>query len=238
MLPCLMGFPQTVTLTFTGRDADNHFIPLNRVVIGNVTRGWQETIYYPDTVLIIGATGIEENAAREGLVLFQNNPNPFDGVTSAALSTSEAGEVTMELSDVNGRMLVSQKFGAVQPGVHQFDLTVSSPGTCILTARQNGRTSAIKMVNKGRGAANRVEYAGVSETKPEKSQGIGSKGSTNNPFNMGDQMVYIGYANVNGTEYVSQIIQHNQIVSESFVLNFNVAALQVMACETGAKYRM
>ena len=30
VLSCVVGFAQTVTLTFTGRDADNHFIAFDR----------------------------------------------------------------------------------------------------------------------------------------------------------------------------------------------------------------
>ena len=222
-------FAQTVTLTFTGRDANNHFIPFDRVEIGNVTRSWQETIYYPDTVIVMGGTGIEENVFTKGFALAQNNPNPFDVTTNATLTTSEAGEVTMEMLDMNGRMVASQKFGNIQAGVHQFTLTVAVPGTYILTARQNGKTSSIKMVNTGEGAINRVEYAGVSGILQRKSD---PKGIITSLFNLGDEMVYIGYVNINGTEYTSQTIHKNQIVSENFILNFNVTAPTGLATVT------
>ena len=235
VLSCVMGFAQTVTLTFTGRDADNHFIPFNRVLVANVTQGWQETLYYPDTILVMGGTGIEENAITKSFALAQNNPNPFEVTTKATLTTSEAGEVTMEMLDMNGRMVASQKFAAIQAGVHQFVLTVAAPGTYILTARQNGKTSSIKRVNNGRGPMDRIEYAGVSGMKIGKSQqGTVSKGSIGNPFNLGDEMVYIGYVNINGTEYASQTIHENQLVSENFVLNFDVTALVVVQPCLGA----
>ena len=226
-------FAQTVTLTFTGRDANNHFIPFDRVEIGNVTRSWQETIYYPDTVIVMGGTGIEENVFTKGFALAQNNPNPFEVTTNATLTTSEAGEVTMEMLDMNGRMVASQKFGNIQAGVHQFTLTVAVPGTYILTARQNGKTSSIKMVNKGEGAMNRVEYVGLSGTKAEiPEQKSESKGIITNPFTLGNEMMYIGYVNISGTEYTSQTIHKNQIVSENFVLNFNATAPAGMATVT------
>ena len=47
---------QTVSVTFTGRDAQNHYLPLNRVVVSNHTKGWQETLVWPDTVLVMTAT--------------------------------------------------------------------------------------------------------------------------------------------------------------------------------------
>ncbi|MBR0078529.1 MAG: hypothetical protein IJP72_09055, partial [Bacteroidales bacterium] len=47
---------QTVTLTFTGKDANNQYVQLNRVAITNLTKGWQETIYWPDTTLTMQNT--------------------------------------------------------------------------------------------------------------------------------------------------------------------------------------
>ncbi|MCQ2271642.1 MAG: hypothetical protein MJZ72_02485 [Bacteroidales bacterium] len=47
------AFAQSVTLTFTAKDAANQYVQLNRVVITNLTKGWQETIYWPDTTLIM-----------------------------------------------------------------------------------------------------------------------------------------------------------------------------------------
>lgn len=233
VLSCVVGFAQTVTLTFTGRDADNHFIAFDRVEIGNVTRSWQETIYYPDTIIVLGGTGIEENAFTKGFALAQNNPNPFEVTTNATLTTSESGEVTMEMLDMNGCIVASQKFAAIQAGAHQFVLTVAAPGTYILIARQNGKTSSIKMVNKGEEAINRVEYVGLSGTKAEiPEQKNGSKGIISSPFNVGDEMVYIGYVNINGVEYTSQTIRKNQIVSEVFLLNFNTTTPAGLATVT------
>ena len=52
-------FAQSVTLTFTAKDAANHYVQLNRVAITNLTKGWQETIYWPDTTLTMqNGTGI------------------------------------------------------------------------------------------------------------------------------------------------------------------------------------
>ncbi len=58
----LVAFPQTVTLTFTGRDAVNNYVQLDSVSVVNMTRGWQEILYWPDTVLKMQAgVGIDDN---------------------------------------------------------------------------------------------------------------------------------------------------------------------------------
>ena len=51
---------QSVTLTFTGNTANNQYVPLSRVVVSNLTKGWQETLTWPDTVLVMNITGIHD----------------------------------------------------------------------------------------------------------------------------------------------------------------------------------
>lgn len=46
-------FAQTVTLKFTGRDANGQYCPLNQVTINNLSQNWQETLNWPDTTLIL-----------------------------------------------------------------------------------------------------------------------------------------------------------------------------------------
>ena len=59
---CVAAMAQSVTLTFTAKDAANHYMQLNRVVITNLTKGWQETIYWPDTTLTMqNGTGINDD---------------------------------------------------------------------------------------------------------------------------------------------------------------------------------
>ena len=212
-------FGQSVTLTFTGRDANNQFIQLSRVVIVNATQSWQETIYYPDTTLTMGQVGIEDYDFENGLALQQNNPNPFEGITYANLRTVEPGDVSMVLTDVNGRIVETQNFASLQPGIHQFRINVSAAGIYFLTIRQNGQKSSIKMVSNGQGSTNRIEYQDFACLQKKN-----AKGTTNKPFNIGDEMNYTGYVTVDGTEYQSQMIHQNQFVSENFVLNFDLSS--------------
>ena len=90
----------------------------------------------------------------------QNTPNPFNGTTDVYLTTAEAGMVTMEIADINGRTIVGANNYSPQPGVHQFRITLATSGTYVLTARQNGQTSSIKMICNGGGNGNSIEYVG------------------------------------------------------------------------------
>ena len=219
---------QSVTLTFTGKDANNNRVQLDRVSITNLTKGWQETIYWPDTTLTMqnGGTDIDDYANNGGFVLAQNNPNPFNGTTDVLLTVADAGAVTMEITDVNGRIVETQNFASLQVGLNQFRITLSVAGTYVMTARQNGKMASIKMVNNGGGNANGIEYAGIVETMCTSSlqPKSGTRGNTNNPFNFGDMMEYVGYATINGTEYESERISQMQGASQTFALVFDLYA--------------
>ncbi len=213
---------QTVTLTFTGRDAAEHWIQLNRVVITNLTKSWQETIYWPDTTLTMqNGTGIDESVADGGFGLSQNNPNPFSGTTDVNLTVADAGAVTLEIADGNGKIVETRHGTSLQPGTHQFRVSLSAAGTYVMTARQNGKMSSIKMVCNGGGNGNQIEYIGTAAVMSPKSH---IRGNTINPFNFGDMMEYVGYATINGTDYESARISQAQGASQTFVLQF--AAVQ------------
>jgi uncharacterized protein (TIGR02145 family) len=53
----------------------------------------------------------------------------------------------------------------------------------------------------------------------------GTKGTTDKPFAFGDNMMYIGFATINGKEYTSLAIEKRQVLSETLVLNFEVTAI-------------
>ena len=221
---------QTVTLTFTAKDAGNHYVQLNRVIITNLTKSWQETIYWPDTVMQMqNGTGIDDHTQNGGFALSQNNPNPFSGITDVTLTAVEDGPVSMEISDVNGRIVETQNFASLPTGTHQFRITLAVAGTYVLTARQNGETSSIKMICNGGGGANTIDHLGEVQTLT-----YVLKSSTNNPFNFGDIMEYVGYAIINGSEEESQRITQAQGTSQTFTLQFAVTSYQVPSVTTQA----
>ena len=208
---------QTVTLQFTGRDAADHYVQLDSVIITNLTRNWQETVFWPDTTLTLQVgTGVENvgTGCVSSLQLSQNNPNPFSGVTEVELSVADKGKVTLEISDLSGRLVERYQETSLPRGIHRFRVGLATAGTYMLTARQRGRVSSIKMVCNG-GSSNSIEYAGLSA-------GAAStlKSTSTQPFALGDLMDYEGYAVVNGAEVVSQTVSQAQNASETIELRF------------------
>ena len=124
-------FAQVHTLSFTGRDWTNqHHIPLLKVNVSDLDRNWEKDLYYPDTILVLGTTGINSDILPHGVQLTQNVPNPFDGVTDVVLETSEAGKVTLEVVDINGRVVVgANNYSSLPAGTHRFRVVLSTAGT-------------------------------------------------------------------------------------------------------------
>ena len=211
-----------VTLQFTGQNQYGQYVPLSTVTVENVTRHWQEMLYYPDTTLFIGQTGIEEiEQLSDGVRLFQNVPNPFDGVTDFVLYLPEASAVLLEICDLNG-IVTATYSGSLDPGSHRFRSWLASPQTYLLNARTDGGTIQIKMVNAGRAGQNRLEYLGKGETSPMAKSDDNAKGNTNLPFNYGDIMSYIGYAHIANTEFSSETETKEQYNSELLPLTFTL----------------
>ena len=212
---------QTVTLTFTGRDADNHYVQLDRVTVINQTKRWQETLTWPDTTLTMqNGTGIDEPAANGDFALLQNTPNPFNGVTDVNLRVADAGVVTIEIADVNGKIVGTYRLRA-EIGNHQFRVTLSATGTYVMTARQNGQISSIKMVNNSTGNGNGIEYMGTVGANNYSS--LPYRRLTTNLFDLGDQMEYVGSATINGETKESRHVTQAQNASETITLTFDVA---------------
>ena len=210
-------FPQSVTLKFTGRDASNHHVQLNRVVITNMTKGWQETIYWPDTTLILqNGTGIDDLATKTGFFLSQNTPNPFNGQTEVTLFIDNEGETTLAIYDLYGN-LVSSKKQQVEKGYHRFKILLATAQGYLLTASCNGQQSSIKMVSNGGGLNNDIKYLGLSDEISL------VKGNSNKPFTFGDYMEYVGYAYINGTSQESNRVNQAQGSSQTFTLHFSVS---------------
>ena len=153
----VMGFSQTVELTFVGRDAANQYVRLDSIRIMNHTHGWNETLYYPDTVLHIqNNIGIENYTGEKGhFILSQNTPNPFDGKTQISLSLFETEQVNLQVFDINGKLISSLNIN-LDAGTHLFRVSLAKPQTYFFTAQTNKNSATIKMLNTGNGHSNLI----------------------------------------------------------------------------------
>jgi hypothetical protein len=83
-----------------------------------------------------------------GFSLGQNYPNPFNPETSIEFSVADAGEVTLKVFDLTGRVVAVLLDGAVEHGAHTatFDARGLSSGIYFYTLEQNGNSLTKKMM--------------------------------------------------------------------------------------------
>lgn len=121
------------------------------------------------TCLSAGAQNVErvfdmdELVASKGFLLSQNNPNSFVGTTDVYLAVIDASPVTLAVADVYGRPAIFYS-GSLEPGVHQFRLTLRSKGNYVMGSQQGGKNSSIVMLCTEGGGADRMEYIGLVES--------------------------------------------------------------------------
>ncbi|MBR4219488.1 MAG: T9SS type A sorting domain-containing protein [Bacteroidales bacterium] len=212
---------QIVTLTFTGKDGNNKTIKLEFVHITNLTKGWDLTLPVHDTILSMGTSGVEEFEETNTLRINQNVPNPFEGVTDFALQMPKAGNVSLEITDMNGRTIVGTTH-TLPAGTHHFQISLSTAGLYLLSARCDQQIATIKLANHGQMGENAIEYLST-ESRSQQFAILkgGSKSVTDKPFSIGDRMGYVGTAYIAGRNCESHPIEQQQLKSETITLQFD-----------------
>ena len=210
----ILGFSQaSITVRFSGQLDGSAYQRLDSVKVTDISKGWTETVYYPDTIAILRQTNSLGTITTYSDALYQNAPNPFDCTTTAELAISSQSAVNIQLLDVNGRIITTYN-GTLNAGVHKFEISAEKPQTYLLNAKAGTKSYSIRMVNVGNGCGNAIRYIG-------ESQDITAKLECINQFTIGDNMGYIGYATINGTATASSTIVQQQIADQYITLNFS-----------------
>lgn len=210
----ILGFSQaSITVRFSGQLDGSAYQRLDSVKVTDITRGWTETVYYPDTIAILSQTNNLGTITTYSDALYQNAPNPFDCTTTAELAISSQSAVNIQLLDVNGRIITTYN-GTLNAGVHKFEISAEKPQTYLLNAKAGTKSYSIRMVNVGNGCNNAIRYIG-------ESQDITAKLECLNQFSIGDNMGYIGYTTINGTATASSTVVQQQIADQYITLNFS-----------------
>ncbi|MBN1339301.1 MAG: hypothetical protein JXA03_08260, partial [Bacteroidales bacterium] len=182
-----------ITLTFTANN-NGQSVPLNSILIENLTQGDDTTLYAPDTVLVLDyITGMNEHIAFDdnSFFLSQNFPNPMKGKTTVSLWLPERNDILITICDVIGREMVNKEFH-LERGNHSFMFYPGRESLYFLSVRTDQQSRTIKMLNSpyssiGKGIM-QLEYngrqqAGVGEYKT-------GNAMNNFVFNLGDQLKY------------------------------------------------
>lgn len=215
---CMSCLAQTITLKFTGRDANGLNCQLNHIIVTNLSQNWQETLYWPDTTLTLNGVGIDDFDAPSGFKLSQNIPNPFMGTTDVSLDVLEMGDVCIELIDIRGKKVLSKNIVKAQIGTYIFRVKLSSPQIYVLTAHQGNNTSSIMIVNMGTGDENTIVLLNHIDGKTGR-QSKNVKSNVNHSWAYGDNLVILGVSSICGTDH-SKSVTIQLMYDETVTINF------------------
>lgn len=211
-------------LRFTGQGSNGAYLQLSSVEVKNLTRGWEETLVYPDTILTMGNVGIDDYASISRFALSQNTPNPFKGSTDFSLQMPEANRVTIAIHDINGKK-ITDLTQDLPVGIHIFRVILNTPQTYLVTAKTEQHTATIKIINQGNESLNRIEHRGMGPGHITYEMGGDKSTFSDHDFQLGDLMCYVGKYVFNDVEYSSDTILQPQYESQDFHLVFHCVPL-------------
>ena len=221
----IMYAQNTLSLMFTGVDQNSRYVRINSVTIENLTRGWSETILFPDTIYTMEVGTSVEDYSEEGKM--QVMPNPFDGHTRVNISSAQSESAKMVLVDINGKKC-AEYAGNLVRGDNYFEISLTTPQVYVLSVTTSSGTRSLKMVNKGNAGADRI----LSDGNTEKYAKVDLKSALAHDFELGDEMCYKGFASHNGHQIQSEGVTQQQIVSETFELRFNLEWEEALTVQT------
>lgn len=165
------------------------FVPLDSILIENLTQESSTTLFYPDTVLAIFATDIQDlPGLNNSLTVSQNYPNPFSGQTQFDVFLPEQENLHIQVFDLAGRLL-NHYSAKLNRGLHHFTFMADSKNSFILTVNSETQAQQLLMLHIGiGGAATQIIYTGTSSHANTESNLLSGFN-----YNMGDELQFTGY---------------------------------------------
>jgi len=193
MLLALNTFSQSFELKFTAEN-NHYYVRLDSVRVYNLDQDtvslhiWPDTAYSieafsGDEYLLIGYSdeynvGMKEkDVCSDGLLLFQNFPNPMLNSTVITIFIPDAGDVCLGIFDMFGRKLNAfDRY--LDKGTHIFRLSSVSEKIMFVAAQYANTTKSIKIISIRpiSGGNSMLEYLGSSEIKPSTEKAVSSQG--------------------------------------------------------------
>lgn len=208
-LAVLSAIGQSIVVTFTGRNQNGNYHPFTSVSVQNQTRGWAQTLTYPDTTLILNITQGIADMDRQMVGLSAVAPNPFVGTATTTLTLAEAERVSFEVVRINGQRIVAKELD-LPAGSHQIGLSLAETQVAFLVVETPTRRYVAKLANKGTGGSNAIRLLGSTENIPQ------HKAVAEGDFHVGDLMSYVGQSNDGTSAVVAKAQQANELITLVF----------------------
>lgn len=208
------GYSQS-KLTFTGTYKGS-FHPMDSILIEDMNTGSKIVKYYPDTVLYLLITDINDVPGETQFSLSQNYPNPFSEKTHFNIYMPSDDKLTIRIFNLSGEVIL--KYDANLPqGSNSFTFTGSREKMYFLSAKTSKYSSSVKMINNGiiNNSPATIEYNGISsESKGSK------KGEGDFNYNTGDNLVFTGYMTDGAGTVLSDTLTDMLSESKTYTFKF------------------
>ncbi len=195
------GQKPIMELTFTAENS-GQYVPMDSIIIENITQGGDTTLYAPDTTLSLEYNvGINEtDLSKNSFSVSQNYPNPFKGKTEIYLYLPDKEHIRISVRDILGSQLANYE-NTFNRGNHSFTFYSGDNKYYLLTVTGNQTSKTIKMLNAGNHKAGTGECKIVYTGHKGNAVGFKSRELLNDfGFNLGDELKYTCYTGVEETE--------------------------------------
>lgn len=215
VFPTTFLHSQTISLTFTGNETCS-YVAFDSVKISNLNYNCDTVLHYPDTVLFLQVSNIDNfKISNDNFSLSQNYPNPFQEITKIDINVSEENYFLLVLFDISGKILASYDKN-LEKGLHRFEITGQNSGVYFLTVKSQNYSKTIKLIQtKNSSNANpNIHHAGSGFTKSFALKNLNEQ----NPFRFssGEELSIIGY-------YNDHTFKINDSPTESTIYNLDFA---------------
>lgn len=222
LLVSVMAIGQSIVVTFTGRNQYGSYHPFTSVSVHNQTRGWSQTLTYPDTTLILNIMQGIADVDRQMIGLSAVAPNPFVGTATATLSLAEAERVSFEVVRINGQRIVAKDLD-LPAGSHQIGLSLAESQVAFLVVKTPTQRYVAKLANKGNGGGNDIRLLGSPKNIPQR------KAVAEGDFQVGDLMSYVGQSNDGTSAVVAKAQQANELITLVFTEDVPTVSLPTVS---------
>ena len=209
---------ETVTVKFTAVNEIGQYSPFTSVIATNETRGWTDTLVYPDTILVLSHTGVVEHSGV-GFSIGTAYPNPFTDETKVPLELSEACEVQLRVVHVDGTVLVSCS-RCLDAGSHCVAVHLSEVGLAFLTVTTPQGSVVSKLIGIGGGGENSLAVETFSAMASRGEKTGSTRGNALGEFVPGDMMRYEALLERDGMTLHSAVVTQKQYNNETVTLLF------------------
>lgn len=205
-----------VTLSFTAVSQSGGYCPFDYVKVTNVSRGWTDTLFYPDTTLVLACTdGLSDFESQSvGLEVF---PNPFFQSANACFWMDVTGLVRIQLRLLDGS-LVADYQGVVEEGKHMVSIALERPQMALLVVETASERHVAKVLQTGYGNGNRLS---ISSLEVKKAQ-VDGRYVPRGEFLPGDRMAFESFLLDNGNLVSSELLEQIQYSDDTITLDFPV----------------